>query len=79
LEIDKNLSVTLSLTMSRVEKVRHQIRKKTHKFIILKFWVVSGINPLCGFDLCLTDVVFFFGELSQNLLVVSALKICLGN
>jgi len=32
----------------RNEKVEHYIRIKTHKPIVLRCWVESGINTLCG-------------------------------
>jgi len=42
-------SVSLSLTLSRNEKVEQHIRKKTHKPNVLRFWVEGGVIPLCGF------------------------------
>jgi len=47
-EIIRNPSVSLSLTLARNEKVEHCIRIKTHKLIVLRFWVESGISVLCG-------------------------------
>jgi len=47
-EIVWNLSVSLSPTLGRNEKVKHHIRTKTHKPIALRFWVESGVNALCG-------------------------------
>jgi len=35
-------SVSLSLTLSRNEKVEQHIRKKTHKPNVLRFWVDMG-------------------------------------
>jgi len=46
-------SVSLSSTLSRNEKVEKHIRKKTHKPNALRFWVESGVIPLCGSDSCL--------------------------
>jgi len=47
-EIVRNPSVSLSLTLTKNEKVEHYIRIKTHKLIALKFWVESGVNILYG-------------------------------
>jgi len=44
----RNLSVSLSLTLARNEKVEHHIRIKAHKPIALRFWVESGVSVLCG-------------------------------
>jgi len=33
---------------ARNEKVEHCIRIKTHKPIVLRFWVESGVNNLCN-------------------------------
>jgi len=41
---DRNLSVSLSPTFTRNEKVEHYIRIKTHKPIVWRFWVESGIK-----------------------------------
>jgi len=41
-------NVSLSLTLSRNEKVEQHIRKKTHKLNALRFWVEGEINSLCG-------------------------------
>jgi len=38
-EIVRNPSVSLSLTLSKNEKVEHHIKMKTHKPIVLRFWV----------------------------------------
>jgi len=46
--IVRNPSVSLSPILARNEKVDHYIRIKTHKSIILRFWVESGVNALCG-------------------------------
>jgi len=40
--------VILSFTLAKNEKVEHYIRIKTHKPIVLRFWVESGVNALCG-------------------------------
>jgi len=42
--------VSLSPTLNRNEKVEEHIRKKTHKLNTLRFWVVGGVIPSCGFD-----------------------------
>jgi len=47
-EIVRNPSVSLSPTLTRNEKVEHYIRIKTHKPIVLRFWVESGVSVLCG-------------------------------
>jgi len=41
-------SVSLSLTLSRNEKVEQHIRKKTHKPNALRFWVKGGVISLYG-------------------------------
>jgi len=40
--------VSLSPTLARNEKVEHYMRIKTHKSIVLRFWVESGVNAFCG-------------------------------
>jgi len=30
-----------------MKKVKYYIKLKTHKFIVLRFWIESGINVLC--------------------------------
>jgi len=42
------IQVSLSSTFARNEKVEHYIRIKTQKFIVLRFWVESSVNALCG-------------------------------
>jgi len=44
----RNPSVILSLTLVRNEKVEHYIRIKTHKPIVFRFWVESGVSVLYG-------------------------------
>jgi len=44
----ENPSVSLNLTLGKIEKVEHHIRNKTHKSIALRFWVKIGIHVLCG-------------------------------
>jgi len=39
--------VSLSPTLIRIEKIKHYIRIKTHKPIVLRFWVESGVSVLC--------------------------------
>jgi len=51
--IVRDPSVSLSPTLSRNEKFEQHIRKKTHKPNVLRFWVESGVIPLCEFDSCL--------------------------
>jgi len=41
-------SVILSPTLSRNEKVKQHIRKRTYKPNALRFWVKSGVIPLYG-------------------------------
>jgi len=47
-EIVKNLSVSLNPTLAINEKVEHYIRINTRKPIVLRFWVESDVNVLCG-------------------------------
>jgi len=42
----KNSSVILSLTLVKNEKIEHYIKIKTHKLIVLKFWVENDDNTL---------------------------------
>ena len=49
-EIVRNPSASLSPTLSKNEKVKQYIRKKTHKPTALRFWVKGGVIPLCMFD-----------------------------
>jgi len=51
------LSVSLSPTLSKYEKVEHHIRKKTHKSNALKFWVEDGVILLFRSGSCL--ILFF--------------------
>jgi len=44
----RNPSVSLSPTLTRIEKVEHHIKIKVHKPIALRFWVESGVSALCG-------------------------------
>ena len=52
-EIVRHLSVSLSPTLSRNEKVDQYIRKKIHKPNSLRFWVDDSVIHLCGSDFCL--------------------------
>jgi len=45
--------VSLSLTLSRNEKVELHIRKKTYKPNALRFWVEGGCHSLMCFGFCL--------------------------
>lgn len=45
-----NSSVSVNPTLCKNEKVEHRIRMKTHKLILLRFWVGSGVNPLYWLD-----------------------------
>jgi len=40
--------VSLDPILSKNEKAEHHIRIKAHKPIVLRFWVKSGVNPLCS-------------------------------
>jgi len=40
--------MNLSLILTKNKKVEHCIKLKTHKLIVLKFWVESGVNSLYG-------------------------------
>lgn len=42
--------MSLSPTLSKIEKFEHDIRTKTHKSIVLRFWVGGSANPLCLID-----------------------------
>jgi len=44
----RNPSVSLSPTLTKIEKVEHHIRIRVHKPIALRFWVESGVNVLSG-------------------------------
>jgi len=46
-------SMSLSLILSKNEKVKQHIRKKTHKLNALRFWVEGSVILLYGFDSCL--------------------------
>jgi len=48
----RNSSMSLSFTLTKIEKVEQNIIKMTHKLIILRFWVKGDINPLYGSDSC---------------------------
>jgi len=45
----KNLNMSLSFILAKNEKVEYYIRIKTHKLIVLRIWVESGVNALCGY------------------------------
>jgi len=53
------LSVSLSLTLSRNEKIELHIRNKTHKPNVLRFWVEGGVILLCGLGLVLILILYF--------------------
>ena len=57
----RNSSVSLSPTLARNGKVKHSIRIKTHKPIVLRFWVESGVNVLCGWTL-ISLVLYLFNK-----------------
>jgi len=42
----KNPRVSLSLTFSRNENVEKHMRKKTHKHIVLMFWIEGDVRSL---------------------------------
>ena len=44
--IVKNPSMNFSITLAKNEKIDHYIRIKTHKSIVLRFQVDSGVNAL---------------------------------
>jgi len=44
--LDKNLSVSLSSTSTENKVVERYIEIKTHKFIILKFFIKNNVNIL---------------------------------
>jgi len=39
--------MSLSSILTRNENVEHYIKIKTHKLIVLKFWVERDVNFLC--------------------------------
>jgi len=41
-----NSSVSLSLTLTKFEKVEYYIRINTHQLIVMRFWVKSDVNTL---------------------------------
>jgi len=47
-EVVRNPSVSLSFLLARNERVERYIKMKTHKPIVLKFLVESGVNVLYG-------------------------------
>jgi len=53
------LSMSLSPTLSKNEKVEQHIRKKTHKPNVLRFWVECGVILLYRFGSGLILVRFF--------------------
>lgn len=58
-EICWDFSASLSLTLSKNEKVKHHINVKTHYLIVLRFWVENDVNFLCvGFMSCLSVNLF---------------------
>jgi len=63
-EIVRYSSVSLSLTLSRNEKVEQHIRKKTHKTNVLRFWVKGIVIFLCWSDSVLI-FVYLPGVLPQ--------------
>jgi len=40
--------MSLSFILTKNKKVKHYIKIKTHKLIVLRFWVESGVNVLSG-------------------------------
>jgi len=71
-----NPSVSLRPTLSKNEKVEHHIRMKTHKPIVLRFWVMSGVNPLYVSQAHVSLVLYLPSDLlSKDLRVVSELKV----
>jgi len=44
------INMSLSLTLNKNKKFKQYIRKKTHKFNAVRFWVKGGIIFLCMFD-----------------------------
>jgi len=49
----KNPSMSLSLTLSKYEKVEEHIKNKTHKPNVSRLWIECDIISLCEFDLVL--------------------------
>jgi len=43
----RGIQVWVSPILIKNEKVDHYIRIKIHKFIVLKFWIESGVNAWC--------------------------------
>jgi len=52
------IQVSLSLTLDTNEKFKNYIKKKTHKLIVLRFWVKNGINSLCELNSCHIYIIY---------------------
>jgi len=75
----KNSSMSLSFTLVINEKVKHNIKIKTHKLIVLRFWVKNDVNILCSWALVSLkrrheyswlEIVLLVGNVSLNLILV---------
>jgi len=44
--IVRDSSMSLSFILAKNEKVKHYIKIKIHKLIVLRFWIKNGVNPL---------------------------------
>ena len=65
------LSVSLSPTLNRNEKVEQYIRKKTHKPTALRFWIEGGVILLYGlaqFSFLFVSSVFTPSNYPTNLI-----------
>jgi len=64
----RNSNVSLSLTLSRNEKVEQHIRRKTDKHTVLRFCVKDVVNSLCESNSCLiVEITVFSLSLSNNI------------
>jgi len=63
--------VGLSLTLDKNEKVEHYIRIKTHKPIVLRFWVESGVNSyvvgLMSHWCCISPMIPLLKDLTSGI------------
>jgi len=75
----KSLNVSLSFILNENKKVKHYIKMKSHKPIVLKFLVEIGVNPVYILGSCLNGIASLNDSLSKNPIVVSKLKVCLGD
>jgi len=68
--------MSISFILSKNEKVKYHIRMKTHKLIVLRFWIGGDVNSLCV-DLIHVSLMFYLSNnhLSKDSSVISKSKI----